>query len=132
MPVFKFDIDQDDYSEILTDKTKFRCFLEHVLCNKESDNAGLYNDMKVALLAYQKADGGSPVLNDYQIADYWFDDNTLTGKLKFKYKVSFTYGCADIHRTDEFTETCKFEITPDEKLLLFITDYIERDMVDEF
>lgn len=132
MPELKYKIEIAPDLHLLSDETKLKQFLEATLCDKDAERSGLYNDLKQALTVYHKTDG-APVLNKYEIAGCAFDGVACTGKIKFRYEVAFTFGCADIHRTDEYTETCKFIVDTDNKqLVLFLTDFIQRDTVDEF
>jgi hypothetical protein len=133
MPALTFDIYQDGYTSFLNGEIELKDFLEETLHDRGDGCSGAYDDILPSLLEFHKDDGGSPEVPEFEIADCSYDKETNAGKVRLAYKVSFSFGCADIHRTDNFTETCKFGIdTERKKLTLFITDHIQRDTVDEF
>jgi len=130
MPALTFDIRKDGLTALQDKKITVKEFIDGVL---SEDNGMAIMEITPWLTEFHKQDGGSPVTSAIKIAEAEYDFATQTGKLKLAYKVSVTFGCADIFRTDDFTETCKIIIDPEKnKLTLFITDQLTRDTVDEF
>jgi len=130
MPALTFDIDKDSLSDFQNEKITINDFIEGILSD---DNRSAFTEIAPWLVEFHKQDGGSPVASEIKIANAEFDHATHAGKVKLAYKVSFTYGCADIFRTDDYAETCKFNIDPEKNTLtLFITDQLHRNTIDEF
>ena len=126
MPKLIFDFASDRYSSLLNTEIELRNFLEQILHNHKSE-------ITDGLLEYHKDAGGSPIIPRFEITEYSFDSATNTGKIKFKYEVFFTFGCADLNPSEVATETSKFEIDAEnKKVILFLTDHITRDTLDEF
>jgi len=133
MPALKFDIINDYFTNLSVDDGGLQEFLKATLCDLSLKNKVSYDEIIPSFLNFHKADGGSPEIPKFEIIDCSYDAVTQTGIVRFAYEVFFTFGCADIYRSDKCTETCKFQIDPNtEKLTLFITDQITRDTVDEF
>jgi hypothetical protein len=133
MPVLTFPVDEERVAALLAEQLTPVKFLEKILLVGYQNDTGFDLGIKSSLLAFHRGDGGSPEVSKFRVLDCSFDLATQSGKVRLTYEVSFTYGCADIHRTDNFTETCKFQIdTKTQKLLLHITDQITRDTIDEF
>jgi len=129
MPAIKFDITSQQHTDLLNKDIRLKDFLTEVL----HSDANKHEDINSSLLEFHKADGGAPETPGFWIVDCWYDNAAQVGRVRLEYEVSFTFGCADIHRTDRFTETCKFEINSENtKLILLITDHITRDTIDEF
>ncbi|BAU53981.1 hypothetical protein [Mucilaginibacter gotjawali] len=130
MPALTFDIREDHLSGLQHQQITIKHFIDGVL---SEDNGNAFTAIAPWLVEFHKRDGGSPVASEIKVAEAEYDSITHSGKVKLAYKVSFTYGCADIFRTDDYTETCKFIIDPEKnKLTLYITDQLTRDTVDEF
>ena len=130
MPALTFDINKNGLTDVLPEETPLKDFMERVLSD---DAESALKEITPWLLEFHKHDGGSPEISGLRITDCSNDLAAHSGKVTFSYKVSFTFGCAGIFRTDDYTETCKFRIdTENKKLILFITDHITRDTVDEF
>lgn len=126
MPKLVFEISDDEYSNLLKVEIELKGFLERILNDRTSEIID-------GLLEYHKEAGGSPTIPGFQITECSYDKDNHTGKVKFKYQVFFTFGCADLHPSEVATETSKFEINPvNNKLILFLTDHITRDTLDEF
>ncbi|HAL82789.1 MAG TPA: hypothetical protein DCO83_11575 [Mucilaginibacter sp.] len=133
MPELTFDISKGDFTNPPADEIDLQEFLKATLHDLSFKNKKPYDDIIPSLLDFHKADGGSPEIPKFEIIDCSYDSITYTGTVQFAYEVFFTFGCADIYRSDKCTETCKFQIdTENQKLTLFITDQITRDTVDEF
>jgi hypothetical protein len=133
MPALTFDIYNGGYTNLLNKEIELQDLLKEVFYDRSYDYYRPYESIISSLLDFHKDDGGSPENSGFEIVDCSYDVTTNIGKVRMAYKVSFSFGCADIHRTDEFTETSKFWIDMDhKKLTLFITDHIRRDTVDEF
>ena len=126
MPKLVFDIANNEYSNQLNAEIELKDFLGSILHRHN-------NEITDGLIEYHKAAGGSPIIPAFEIAECSCDRLTHTGKIKFKYEVFFTFGCADLYPSEVATETSKFEIdTINNKLILFLTDHITRDTLDEF
>lgn len=129
----KFDTDNESIAALHNEQITPNTFLANILLDNYNDDRGFNTGIKSSLLAFHQGDGGSPVITKFDVESCSFDPKTSAGKVRLAYEISFTFGCADIHRTDKFAETCKFEIDiNEEKLLLYITDHITRDTVEEF
>jgi len=125
-----FDIKEERLTGLQDKQNTIKDFIESVL---SEDNENAFTAIAPWLVEFHRQDGGSPVTSEIKIANAEFDHATHAGKVKLAYKVSFTYGCADIFRTDDYAETCKFNIDPEKNTLtLFITDQLHRDTIDEF
>jgi hypothetical protein len=87
------------------------------------------------LLAFHNDVGGSPEIETFEI-DQWeitFDAITNKGKILFRYRVRFYYGCTDINRDEPANERTDFEIDIiNNKLMIRIHDPVRRNTVDEF
>jgi hypothetical protein len=130
MPALTFDIREDRLIGLQHQQIIIKDLIEVVL---SKDNGSAFLEITPWLVEFHKQDGGSPVASEIKIADAELDSASHKGKVKLTYKVSFTYGCADIFRTDDYAETCKFNIDPEKNTLtLFITDQLHRDTIDEF
>lgn len=126
MPKIVFEISTADYSNLTKEKTELKDFLEVVLNDRKSEVID-------GLLEYHKEAGGSPAVPEFDIMECSYDKDKRAGKVKFRYQVLFTFGCADLHPSEFATETSKFEIDAESnKLILFLTDHITRDTSDEF
>ncbi|MFI5138498.1 MAG: hypothetical protein ACHQIM_11795 [Sphingobacteriales bacterium] len=133
MPALKFDIFKSDFANLLPVGGGLQEFLKSTLYDLNLKNKESYDDIIPSLLNFHKADGGSPEIPKFEIIDCSYDSVSRTGMVRFAYEVFFTFGCADIYRSDKCTETCRFQIdSNNEKLTLYITDQITRDTVDEF
>jgi hypothetical protein len=129
MPLVTILLHNQQNTSKLTGKAELKLFLNEVL---HSDKA-LFDDVRAALVEFHQEDGGSPEVPDFEITDCWYDATSKTGKVRFEYTVFFTFGCADIYPIQKSAETSGFSIdSGSSKLLLFITDQISRDPVDEF
>jgi hypothetical protein len=129
MPLITFGIHNQPDTGIFNEKAALKRFLDETF---RADKV-LFDDVRSALLEFHKDDGGSPEVPDFEIVDCWYDDATRTGKVRFEYQVFFTFGCADIYPILKSAETSKFNIDlTGAKLLLFVTDHISRDTVNEF
>lgn len=125
-----FDIREDRLNSLQDTQITIKEFIEEVLAE---DNRGAFTAIAPWLVEFHQQDGGSPVASDIKIADAEYNFTTHSGKVKLAYKVSVTFGCADIFRTDDYAETSNFTIDPQKnKMTLFITDQLLRDTVDEF
>ncbi|WP_295674091.1 hypothetical protein [uncultured Mucilaginibacter sp.] len=130
MPALTFDTREDRLTGLQHQQITVKEFIEGVLSR---DNGSAFTAIAPWLVEFHKRDGGSPVASEIKVAEAEYDSITRSGKVKLAYKVAFTYGCADIFRTDDYTETCKFHIDPKKnKLTLYITDQLTRDTIDEF
>ncbi|MDR3694868.1 hypothetical protein [Mucilaginibacter sp.] len=130
MPALTFDIKEEHLAGLQNKQITIKDLIESVL---SEDEGSALTEIAPWLVEFHKQDGGSPVASAIKITDAEFDFKTHSGKVRLAYKVSFTYGCADIFRTDDYAETSNFNIdTKDKKLTLFITDQLTRDTVDEF
>ena len=126
MPKLVFDIANDEYSNLLNAEIELKDFLGSILPLHN-------NEITDGLIEYHKDAGGSPLIPAFEIAECSYDRLTHAGKIKLKYEVFFTFGCADLHPSEFATETSKFEIdTVNNRLTLFLTDHITRDTLDEF
>jgi len=129
MPIITFGIHNQPDTNIFHEKAALKSFLDAVFRNDEV----LFDDIRSALLAFHQEDGGSPTVPDFEIIDCWYDGATKTGKVRFEYQVFFTYGCADLCPVQKSAETSKFSIDlTGSKLLLYVTDHISRDTLNEF
>lgn len=130
MPALTFDIREGRITSLQHQQITIKDLIEVVL---SENNGSAFTAIAPWLVEFHKQDGGSPVASEIKISEAEYDIHAHTGKVKLAYKVSFTYGCADIFRTNDYTETCKFNIDiANNKLTLFITDQLIRDTVDEF
>jgi hypothetical protein len=87
------------------------------------------------LLAFHDDVGGSPEVETFNIAadEVTYNPKTQKGKVTFRYRVRFYYGCADINKDEPATEKADFEVdTSNNKLTVHIHDPIRRGTVDEF
>lgn len=88
-----------------------------------------------SLLAFHNDVGGSPEIETLEIdqQEITFDAETNKGKILFRYRVRFYYGCADINKDEPANERADFEIDIlNNKLMIHIHDLIRRDTVNEF
>jgi hypothetical protein len=87
------------------------------------------------LLAFHEDVGGSPEIEAFEIdqQEITFDTLTNKGKILFRYRVRFYYGCADINKDEPANERADFEIDVlTDKLVIHIHDPVRRDTYDEF
>jgi hypothetical protein len=87
------------------------------------------------LLAFHDDVGGSPEIETLEIdpKEITFDPIANKGKILFRYRVRFYYGCADINKDEPATEKADFEVDIiNNKLTVHIHDPIRRDTVNEF
>ncbi len=87
------------------------------------------------LLAFHDDVGGSPEIEAFDVnaSEITYDPATHTGKIVFRYRVRFYYGCADINKDEPANEKADFEINIfNNTLEIHIHDPIRRDTVDEF
>ena len=114
------------HSSLLNENKELKDFLKYLFDNRKKE-------ITDGLLEYHKDAGGSPIIPGFEIVECTYDNSSHSGKVKFKYAVFFTFGCADLHPSETATETSKFEIdTTNKTLVLFLTDYMTRDTLDEF
>jgi len=129
MPLITLGIQNLPDVQSLIDNSSLKDFLEETLRSDKSS----FDEVCAALLQFHQDEGGSPQVPDFEIAYCEYDGTTHTGKIRFEYDVFFTFGCADIYPTQKSTETSKFSIDEsNSKLLLYVTDHISRDTLDEF
>jgi hypothetical protein len=130
MPALKFDMSEEGFARVQQKQITIKQFIENVLTK---DKGSALTAIAPWLVAFHQQGGGAPVVSEIKIADAEYNFTALSGKVKLAYKVTFTYGCADIFRTDDFAETSNFTIDPQtNKLTLLITDQLTRDTIDEF
>lgn len=87
------------------------------------------------LLAFHDNVGGSPEIETFEIdqKEITFDAIAYRGKILFRYRVRFYYGCADINTDEPANERADFEIDIlNNKLMIHIHDPISRNTIDEF
>jgi hypothetical protein len=92
-------------------------------------------EIRANLLAFHDDVGGSPEIETFEIdqQEITFDSIGNKGKILFKYRVRFYFGCADINKDEPANERADFEIdTIHDKVLIHIHDPIRRDTFDEF
>jgi hypothetical protein len=82
-------------------------FLTEVFKGDEGKN---YLQMCAALKAYHHQNGGAPEVLAFEIERLKFSPNTLTGSFDCKFKVSFFFGCDDLHIDKNDTISWRFEI----------------------
>jgi len=133
MPVINFQISEDKLKVLSGIKAISVDFFNNLFFAEPENNKEAIEQIRTGLLAFHQQDGGSPEIHSFKITDSSFNPQTNSGKIKFGYEVFFTFGCADIHRSDICTETCTFKIEQEKHLLIIhLTDQITRDTVDEF
>jgi hypothetical protein len=87
------------------------------------------------LLAFHDDVGGSPEIETFEIDlnETTYNASISKGKILFRYRVRFYYGCADINKDEPANERAEFVIDSLKNVLLIhIHDPIRRDMTDEF
>jgi hypothetical protein len=87
------------------------------------------------LVAFHDGDGGSPEVKQFDILpeEVIYDPETHKGKVTFRYRVCFFFGCSDINSDEPANEKADFEVNMiSRKLAIHIHDPIRRDTVDEF
>jgi hypothetical protein len=89
-----FKIDPQTFEQLLAQKTTFGEFLNEVFKGNEGKN---YLQMCAALKAYHHQNGGAPEVLKFEITQPQFNPGTLAGSFNCKFKVSFFFGCDDLH-----------------------------------
>lgn len=87
------------------------------------------------LVAFHDGDGGSPEVTTFNILseEVIYDPETHKGKVTFRYRVRFFFGCSDINSDEPANEKADFEVDLLNNILaVHIHDPIRRDTVDEF
>jgi|GEM_PF-3163661 hypothetical protein len=87
------------------------------------------------LVAFHDGDGGSPEVKEFNVLpeEVIYDPETHKGKVTFRYRVRFFFGCSDINSDEPANEKADFEVDLiNNKLAVHIHDPIRRDTVDEF
>lgn len=100
----------------------------------DSENA-IKTEICTNLLAFHNDVGGSPEIETFEIdpKEISFDPVTNKGKILFRYRVRFYYGCADINKDEPANERSDFELESiNNKLMVHIHDPIIRDTSEEF
>ena len=133
MPVIKLQIEEDKLKVLSGIKAISVDFFNNLFFAEPENNKEAIEQIRTGLLAFHQQDGGSPEIRTFKIIDSSFEHAANSGKIKFEYEVFFTFGCADIYRSDICTETCTIKIEPEKNLLvIYLTDQITRDTVEEF
>jgi len=82
-------------------------FLTEVFKANEGKN---YLQMCTALKAYHHQNGGAPEVLAFEISRLKFNQDTLSGSFDCKFKVSFFFGCDDLHIDKNDTVNWQFKI----------------------
>jgi len=93
--------------QLLAQQITFTDFLTEVFKGNEGKN---YLQMCAALKAYHHQNGGAPEVLEFEITQPKFNPNTLSGSFNCKFKVSFFFGCDDLHIDKNDTINWQFEI----------------------
>jgi hypothetical protein len=80
--------------QLLSQQITFVDFLNNVFKGNEGNN---YLQMCAALKAYHHQNGGAPEVLEFEITQAHFNPHTLSGNFICKFKVSFFFGCDDLH-----------------------------------
>lgn len=79
---------------LLAQQITFADFLTEVFNANQGNN---YLQMCAALKAYHHQNGGAPEVLEFEITQPKFNPGTLSGSFTCKFKVSFFFGCDDLH-----------------------------------
>jgi hypothetical protein len=93
--------------QLLSQQITFMDFLTEVFKGNEGKN---YLQMCTALKAYHHQNGGAPEVLEFEITQPQFNPNTLSGSFSCKFKVSFFFGCDDLHIDKNDTISWQFKI----------------------
>jgi hypothetical protein len=92
-------------------------FLAETFNGDEGKN---YVQMCAALKAYHHQNGGAPEVLAFEIERLKFNPDTLTGSFGCKFKVSFFFGCDDLHIDKNDTISWQFKINAEARSMHFI------------
>lgn len=93
--------------QLLARQIIFVNFLDEVFKGNDGNN---YLQMCAALKAYHHQNGGAPEVLEFTITEPKFNAVTLSGSFNCKFKVSFFFGCDDLHIDKNDTINWQFNI----------------------
>lgn len=80
--------------QLLAQQITFTDFLTEIFKGNEGKN---YLQMCGALKAYHHQNGGAPEVLEFEITQPQFNPAALSGSFNCRFKVSFFFGCDDLH-----------------------------------
>ncbi|WCT10862.1 hypothetical protein [Mucilaginibacter jinjuensis] len=93
--------------QLQSQQISFTDFLNKVFNYNEGKN---YLQMCAALKAYHHQNGGAPEVLEFEITQVSYNAGTLSGSFNCKFKVSFFFGCDDLHIDKNDTISWEFKI----------------------
>lgn len=99
------------------------------------ETAANHEKIRAQLQAFHEDEDGSPTVADFEVNsdDFIYDAATHKGKVIFRYKVNYSFGCSDVNRDVPLLEKADFEInTLNKTLSIYIHDKMVRDSFEEF
>lgn len=100
-----------------------------------ADASENHEKVRAQLQAFHEDEDGSPVVNGFDIMpqDCIYDAGAHQGKVNFRYKVNYSFGCSDVNRDVPLIEKSNFEINVlSHTLSIHIHDKMVRDTFEEF
>ncbi|MDB5002942.1 MAG: hypothetical protein JWQ34_1167 [Mucilaginibacter sp.] len=122
--------------ELITKLTDGQTAIGQFLLDVFAVNSTVNTELICAeLVAFHDGDGGSPEVKQFDILpeEVIYDPETHKGKVTFRYRVRFFFGCSDINSDEPANEKADFEVDLINNILaVHIHDPIRRDTIDEF
>ena len=132
MGVLNLTCSKGNIIKLLENDIEIMDFLETTMSDGPPDDK---NDLVVCsnLRFYHQSDGGAPEVEDFELVDATFNQDTRSGSVKLKYVVYFYFGCDDMNTFSEQDQTWNFEIDVANLILkLSVPERLERDTFEEY
>lgn len=126
MGFVKIDLSVDDYRLLSEQATGIDEVLKQLFFDTDNQKQIL-----TELNNYHSDEDGAPIVPEFEIADITYNPATLTGQVRFAYRVNFSFACADKRATTNHFETSNFTVDK-QAINLSIHDKISRDTYEEF
>jgi hypothetical protein len=118
----------DEFGKLLNKEVGLSDFLQNVMKYDGDDAIRKGNKQLILaqLVSYHNHTGAAPQIEDFEIVDASWDEETLSGKVKIRYIVQRFYGCSDLNTAENDHETLSYQINKDRKCLVVNAPDFER------
>lgn len=118
----------DEFGKLLNKEVGLSDFLQNVMKYDGDDAIRKGNKQLVMaqLVSYHNHAGAAPQIEDFEIVEASWDEETLSGKVKIRYTVQRFYGCSDINTAENDHETWSYQMDKDHKRLMINAPDFER------
>ncbi|RYY36601.1 MAG: hypothetical protein EOP46_05890 [Sphingobacteriaceae bacterium] len=131
MALISIPFSTDLYRNLIIEKTDIKDFL-HFLLYKDN-TTDTFPIIERILREYHFNDGGSPYIEGFEITAAEYNVESNKGRVWFKYRIDYYFGCEDRSAGTTFNESYNFEMDTEGFLLkINFPEPVQRDTLDEF